>query len=265
MNQHEPQPPITARPEAARALRKHKGRAPLCALTAYDYPTARLLDEAGIDVILVGDSLGMVVLGYPDTTSVTLADMIRHTQAARRGVRNACLVADIPASSSGDAREALAGARALMAAGADAVKIEGGADSLTQVRAILDAGVPLVGHIGMLPQRVVVEGAYRRKGRTPEQAAALLKDARALDSAGVSAIVLESIDAAVAGRITRDVACPTIGIGSGNGSCDGEIRVLHDLIGMFPWFRPPFAECYHDGAAMITDAASRFRESLSRP
>lgn len=249
-------------PERARALRRCKAGDPLCALTAYDYPTARLLDEAGTDIILVGDSLGMVVLGYPDTTHVTLDDMVRHTSAARRGVTKACLLADLPYGSCDTPEQGLASARALMDAGADGVKIEGGREILPQVQAILKAGIPLIGHIGMLPQQVVAEGGYRKKGKTPEGALRISDDAAALDQAGVSALVLESVTDETAATITARVSCPTIGIGSGQAT-DGQIRVIHDLIGAFPWFRPPFAEQYHDVSPLVRDAAIRFRASLA--
>ena len=246
----------------AAALRQRKGGPPVSALTAYDYPTARLLDEAGIDVLLVGDSLGMVVLGFPDTTSVTLDDMLRHTGAARRGTRRALLLADLPSHTYDSPAQALASARALVAAGADAVKLEGGRAILSQITAILAAGIPVVGHLGMLPQHVVEEGGYRKKGKSQDEADNLLADASALDEAGVCAIVLESVVPAVATTITRSISCPTIGIGSGRAT-DGQVRVIHDLTGAFPWFRPPFAECYHDTAATIQDAARRFLASLT--
>ena len=254
----------SSNPARAQAIRTRKNGPPVAALTAYDYPTGRLLDESGIDLILVGDSLGMVVYGHPDTTSVTLADMVRHTQAVRRGVRQACLVADLPAGTYLTPSQALASARDLVAAGADAVKLEGGLAILPQIELILAKGIPVVGHLGMLPQHVVEEGGYRRKGKLPAEADALLADAAALDQAGVSAIVLESIVASLADAITLSVRCPTIGIGSGP-STDGQIRVIHDLIGAFPWFRPPFAECYHDTSALVRDAAQRFRDSLTPP
>lgn len=237
----------------------------MSALTAYDYPTARLLDEAGIDLILVGDSLGMVVLGHDDTTGVTLADMVRHTAAARRGVTRACLIADLPACTYDDPSAALATARALAASGADGVKLEGGRAVLPQVEAILADGIPVVGHLGMLPQHVREEGGYHRKGKTTAEAGTLVADAVALDAAGVSAIVVESVVANVAEKMTSATACPTIGIGSGTAT-DGQIRVIHDLLGAFPWFRPSFVTPYHDTAALVRDAARRFRDEVgARP
>jgi 3-methyl-2-oxobutanoate hydroxymethyltransferase len=235
---------------------KKAGR-PLATLTAADYPTARLLDDAGLDLILVGDSLGMVELGYVDTTEVTLDDMLHHTRVVRRGVTRTPLAADLPFETYETPGQALATARALVAAGAELVKLEGGVSHLPQIRAILDAGIPLVGHIGMLPQSVRVEGGYKKKGRTAEQAEALMADALALDQAGVTAIVIEDVVAAVAQDISRRVACPTIGIGSGSG-CDGQILVTADLVGSFPWFRPPFAQARGDVAGEITRAVGEY-------
>lgn len=251
----------SAHPERAAAFRTLKGKRPLGALTAYDYPTARLLDEAGLDLLLVGDSLGMVVLGYEDTTSVTMEDMVRHTGAVRRGTSRALVVADLPIASYDTPDMAVENARRLANAGADAVKLEGGSSVLPQIRNILADGIPVVGHLGMLPQRVKVEGGYKKKGKTPEEASAILADALALDTAGVCAIVLESMVPSVAAEVTARVGCPTLGIGSGDAT-DGQIRVIHDLIGTYPWFRPKFAECYHDGGGAIQHAAARFLASL---
>jgi len=250
-------------PIKATALRSLKGRSqPLAALTAYDYPTGRLLDEAGIDMILVGDSLGMVVLGYEDTTSVTLADMLRHTAAVRRGVEQTCLVADMPIFTYDSPQQALDTAHQLVAAGADAVKLEGGAALLEQIVAILGADIPVVGHLGMLPQHVREEGGYHKKGRSPEEAQRLLDDARALDEAGVCSIVLESVVGSVAEQITTTVACPTIGIGSGNAT-DGQVRVIHDILGAFPWFVPPFAVAHANLADTIRGAVQGYLEEIS--
>ena len=211
----------------------------ITALTAYDYPTARLLDESGIDVILVGDSLGMVVLGYEDTTQVTLAEMVHHTRAAARGVKRALLVADLPIHTYDDPEQAVSSARALVEAGAHAVKLEGGVSHVAQIEAIVAAGFPVMGHIGMLPQSVREEGGYKVKGRTQVEAESLLRDARALEKAGVFAVVLEIVSPEAARQITGALEIPTIGIGSGS-HCDGQILVTHDLIGLFPWFTPKF-------------------------
>ncbi|HYJ07157.1 MAG TPA: 3-methyl-2-oxobutanoate hydroxymethyltransferase [Chthoniobacterales bacterium] len=218
--------------------RKRRGDR-VSALTAYDYPTARLLDESGIDIILVGDSLGMVVLGYEDTTQVTLAEMIHHTRAVARGVKQALIVGDLPIHTYDDAAQAVSSARALTEAGAQAVKLEGGASHVRQIEAIVAAGIPVMGHIGMLPQSVREEGGYKVKGRTQAEAEALLRDAEAVEKAGVFAVVLEIVSPETARQITGALEIPTIGIGSGS-HCDGQILVTHDLIGLFPWFTPKF-------------------------
>jgi 3-methyl-2-oxobutanoate hydroxymethyltransferase len=209
------------------------------ALTAYDYPTARLLDESGIDIILVGDSLGMVVLGYEDTTQVTLAEMVYHTRAVARAVKRSLLVADLPIHTYDDAAQAVLSARALIEAGAQAVKLEGGVSHVPQIEAIITAGIPVMGHIGMLPQSVREEGGYKVKGRTLAEAEALLRDGQAVEKAGVFSVVLEIVNPETARQITSALQIPTIGIGSGS-HCDGQILVTHDLIGLFPWFTPKF-------------------------
>lgn len=239
-------------------LRERKARGEkLAVLTAYDYPTARLLDEAGVDLILVGDSLGMVVLGLPDTTGVNMNMMLHHAAAVRRAVKRAPVIVDLPAQSYDTPDVALHNAERLVAAGADAVKLEGGVSMIGSVRAITGAGIGYVGHIGMLPQSVKVEGGYKKKGRTEDGASALIEDARALEEAGASAIVLESIVPEVAERITAAVNVPTIGIGAGAG-CDAQVLVTHDLIGLFPWFKPPFATPEVNLAQEITRATRKF-------
>lgn len=211
----------------------------ITALTAYDYPTARLLDESGIDIILVGDSLGMVVLGYQDTTRVTLEEMLHHTRAVARGIKQALLVADMPIHTYGTPEHAVATAKKFVDAGAQAVKLEGGASYVAQIDAITQAGIPFMAHIGMLPQSVREEGGYKIKGRTQSEADTLLADARAVEKAGAFSVVLEIVLADVAKQITNAIGIPTIGIGSGE-HCDGQILVTHDLIGLFPWFTPKF-------------------------
>jgi 3-methyl-2-oxobutanoate hydroxymethyltransferase len=248
---------VTALDKAA-ALRQRKGGRPISALTAYDYPTARLLDESGVDVLLVGDSLGMVVLGMPDTTQVTLAQMLHHVAAVARARPRALVVGDLPIHTYDTPAAALASARELVAAGAEAVKLEGGVRQIDKVRAIIAAGIPVIGHLGMLPQRVIEEGGYRKKGRTPAQAEAILAGAHALMAAGVCAIVLESVVPETARAITAGIAVPIIGIGCGEGTCDGEIAVVTDLLGSFPWFVPPFARPAADLAAMTRQAAATY-------
>src|SRR5581483_6556126 len=208
----------------------------IASLTAYDYPTARLLDESGIDIILVGDSLGMVVLGFEDTTEVTLEMMLHHTAAVARGVKRALLVADMPIGTYDTPNEALATAKRLVDVGAQAVKLEGGASHVAQIEAITRAGIPFMAHIGMLPQSVREEGGYKVKGRTQTEADALIADAKAVEQAGAFSIVLEIVLPDVARRISEAIAIPTIGIGSGE-NCDGQILVTHDLIGLCGWWR----------------------------
>lgn len=239
-------------------LRKRKGHRAIAALTAYDYPTARLLDEAGIDVLLVGDSLGMVVLGFPDTTHVTLGHMLHHVAAVARARPNALVVGDLPIHSYDSVDQAVETSVALVAAGAEAVKLEGGIRQAAKVRAIAAAGIPVMGHLGMLPQRVLSEGGYRKKGRTREQAEALREGADALIEAGVFSIVLESVVPETARQLTGSLAVPTIGIGCGDHTCDGEIAVVTDLLGSFPWFVPPFARPETNIASATGEAAIRY-------
>ncbi|MFD2257351.1 3-methyl-2-oxobutanoate hydroxymethyltransferase [Luteolibacter algae] len=249
------------------AISKMKGAGSIAALTCYDYPMARMLDEAGTDFLLVGDSLGMVVLGFPDTTSVKLSHILHHLEAVVRAKPKALVVADLPIHTYDTPEQALDTAKQLFAAGADAVKLEGGIRQAEKVRAITDAGIPVCGHLGMLPQRVIEEGGYQKKGKTPEQTQAILDGAMALVDAGVFAIVLESVTPAASRIITENIPVPTIGIGCGNGTCDGEIAVITDLLGSFPWFVPPFATPEADLSHSTTEAAkkyiSRVREQKS--
>jgi 3-methyl-2-oxobutanoate hydroxymethyltransferase len=229
----------------------------ITALTAYDYPTARLLDGTGIDIILVGDSVGMVVLGYEDTTTVTLEEMLHHTRAAARGVKQALLVADMPIHTYDTPEQALKTVRKFVNVGAQAVKLEGGADHVAHIEAITNAGIPFMAHIGMLPQSVREQGGYRIKGRNPSETEALLADARAIEAAGAFSVVLEIVLADVAKQITNAIGIPTIGIGSGE-HCDGQILVTHDLIGLFPWFTPKFVSPEARVAEEIRRAARAF-------
>ena len=227
-------------------------------LTAYDYPTARLLDEGGVDILLVGDSLGMVVLGFPDTTHVTLEHMLHHISAVARARPTALLVGDLPIHTYGTPEQALATARSLVAAGAEAVKLEGGIRQAEKIRAITEAGIPVMGHLGMLPQRVIEEGGYRKKGKTPEQIEAIREGAQAVIDAGVFAIVFESIIPETARLLSETLAVPTIGIGCGNHTCDGEVAVVTDLLGSYPWFVPPFAQPEADVAGITREAVGRY-------
>ena len=250
--------------EKAAAIAGRKGSRPIAALTCYDYPTARLLDEAGTDILLVGDSLGMVVLGFPDTTHVTLAHILHHLEAVVRAEPKALVIADLPIHTYETPEQALETARKLVAAGADAVKLEGGVRQAEKVRAITTAGIPVCGHLGMLPQRVLEEGGYHKKGKTPEQTRAILEGAQALIDAGVFAIVLESVTPAASREITAAIPVPTIGIGCGESTCDGEIAVISDLLGSFPWFVPPFAKPEANLAAQTIDAARKYIERVRR-
>jgi 3-methyl-2-oxobutanoate hydroxymethyltransferase len=239
-------------------IRSWKGtRRRITALTAYDFPTARLLDEAGIDLLLVGDSLGMTVLGYPDTTQVQMQDIIHHTRGAARGVSWALLAADLPIHSYDRPDLAVKNSRSLIDAGAHAVKLEGGQACSSQIRAITQAGIPFVGHIGMLPQHVLEEGGYRTKGRTAKERSFLLNEARAVEENGGFALVLELIVPSVAAEITRSISIPTIGIGSGT-ECDGQILVFHDLVGYFPWFKPKHAQSEGNVAGEIRKAVRAY-------
>ncbi|MGZ8901063.1 MAG: 3-methyl-2-oxobutanoate hydroxymethyltransferase, partial [Limisphaerales bacterium] len=202
------------------SIREMKGREKIACLTAYDFPMTRLLDEVGIPLLLVGDSVGMVVLGYPDTTSVTMEEIEHHLRAAARAKPRALLVADLPYRSYENADLALRNAQRLIAAGADAVKAEGGRQILPQVQTILAAGIPFMGHLGMLPQSVLEEGGYKVKGKVESEHLALIEDAKALEAAGAFAIVLELVPAELAALITEELDIPTIGIGAG-GFCDG--------------------------------------------
>jgi 3-methyl-2-oxobutanoate hydroxymethyltransferase len=242
-------------------IREMKGRQKIAALTAYDFPMTKLLDEVGIPFIHVGDTLGMVVLGYPDTTLVTMAEMEHHVRAAARAQPRALLAADLPYGSYETPTSACANAQRLVAAGAEAVKAEGGRSILEQVRAIVSAGIPYCGHLGMLPQHVREEGGYRIKGKTRSEREALLADAEALVEAGAFAIVLEIVSPAVAKELTAQISVPTIGIGSG-ADCDGQILVTNDLLGTFPWFTPRFVKPRLNAAEQMRAAIREWQGSI---
>ena len=237
---------------------KNRGKK-ITALTAYDYPTARLLDESGIDIILVGDSLGMVVLGYEDTTPVTLEEMLHHTRATARGVKKALLVGDMPIHTFDTPKQAVATGQKFIEAGAQAVKLEGGVSHVAHIEAITRAGIPFMAHIGMLPQQVREQGGYKVKGKTQPEAEALIADAKAVEKAGAFSVVLEIVVPEIARQITNAISIPTIGIGSGE-HCDGQILVTHDLIGLFPWFTPKFVSPEARVAEEIRKAARAFIE-----
>lgn len=255
-------PPPSPAAQLAQTLRARKTAGEkLAVLTAYDYPKARLLDEAGVDLILVGDSLGMVVLGMPDTTGVTMQMMMHHAGAVRRAVKRAAVVVDLPSGSYTMPDQAVHNALRLVQAGADAVKLEGGMEMVEQVRAITSAGIGYVGHIGMLPQSVRREGGYKKKGKTADDASRLVDDALALEAAGAAAIVLESMVPEVAQRISLALTIPTIGIGAGP-DCDGQVLVTPDLLGGFPWFKPPFATALANEAMETTRAVREWIASV---
>jgi 3-methyl-2-oxobutanoate hydroxymethyltransferase len=236
-----------------------KGGQKIAVLTAYDYPTGLLADEAGADVILVGDSLGMVCLGLPDTLGVTMADMLHHTKAVCRAVKSALVVADMPfLSYQTSISDAVANAgRFLQEAGARAVKLEGGAEFVPHIRAMLAAGIPVMGHIGLTPQMVARFGGFKAQGKTARAARALVADARALAEAGCFAIVLEAVPAEVAQRITAEIGIPTIGIGAGP-ECDGQVLVFHDVLGLCPGLRPGFVKQYADLWTPAREALSAY-------
>jgi 3-methyl-2-oxobutanoate hydroxymethyltransferase len=238
-------------------LRRKKG-ARLAMLTAYDYPGARLVAEAGIDLILVGDSLGMVVLGYDSTVAVTMDEMVHHTRAARRGAPQAFLIADLPFLSYGTPEQALANAARLMKdAGADSVKLEGGEEVVPIVEALTRAGVPVLGHVGLTPQTASALGGYKLQGKDEANARRILDGAMALEGAGCWGVVLELVPAPLARLITERIAIPTIGIGAGP-HCDGQVLVFHDLVGLFTGFTPTFVKRYAEAGTTIREAVARY-------
>ena len=245
-------------------IRAMKGRERIAALTAYDFAMAKMLDGAGIPLLLVGDSLGMVVLGYPDTTCVTMAEMEHHVRAVARAKPQALLAADLPYGSFSTPAKSVESARRLIAAGAEAVKAEGGRSILPQIEAILAAGIPLLGHLGMLPQNSVAEGGYHVKGKKEDERLALIADAMALEQAGAFGLVLELVSAPVAKEITAKVAIPTIGIGSGP-DCDGEILVTTDLLGTSPGFVPKHVKKSWHLAEQMRAAVVEWKESVVHP
>ncbi len=242
--------------------RKLRGERISC-LTAYDFPTARLIDESGIDIVLVGDSLGPVVLGYDSTVPVTEADMLHHLRAVRRAVRRALLVVDLPYGSYqvGD-QTAVAAAVGFLKEGAEAVKVEGGRKRSATVRRLTEAEVPVMGHIGLTPQSFHVLGGHRVQGRTRESAAGILEDAEAIEDAGAFAVVLEGIPRELATVIRQRLRVPTIGIGAGP-DCDGQVLVLHDLIGLSLQRRPKFVRPYANMSRVLQSALEKYREDVS--
>ncbi|MBG0776248.1 MAG: 3-methyl-2-oxobutanoate hydroxymethyltransferase [Desulfovibrionaceae bacterium] len=244
-------------------IKARKGSKPIAMLTAYDYPTARLVEKSGIDLILVGDSLAMVVLGREDTLSLTVDEMLHHVKAVARGCERALVVADMPfLSYEPDVAEAVRNAgRMLKEGGARAVKLESASGVLPQVRAIIAAGIPVMGHVGLTPQRVAELGGFKVQGREGPAADRIVEEARALDQAGCFAIVLEAIPADLAARITAEVGAPTIGIGAGP-RCDGQVLVYHDVVGLFDRFVPKFVKKYADVSVDLVAALTAYREEV---
>jgi 3-methyl-2-oxobutanoate hydroxymethyltransferase len=241
---------------------KHRHE-PISCLTAYDYATARLVDEAGIEMILVGDSLAQTMLGYENTLSVTMDEMLHHVKAVRRGVKNALLIADMPYGSyQVDAKDALLNAtRFVKEGGAEVVKIEGGEKRADLIRHIIDAEIPVAGHIGLTPQSVNVMGGYKVQGKDLGGIEQLMRDAIALERAGVACLFLEGIPREVAAMITAEVSTPTIGIGAGP-ECDGQVLVFHDILNLTFGTPAKFVRRYGDAAAMITNAVQEFRADV---
>ena len=237
-------------------------RSRIVMITAYDALFARIFDEAGVDVLLVGDSLGQVVLGHPDTLNVTMDDMVRHTAAASLGLKRALLLADMPfLSYQAEAPDAVRNAGRLLQAGAEGVKLEGGRNASAAIRAIANADIPVMGHIGLTPQSVHRMGGYRVQGKTELQREALLSDAAAVQEAGAFAVVLEGMPSPLAAEITKSLSIPTIGIGAGP-HCDGQVLVMQDLLGLFDEFRPKFVRRFGELRKPVSDAVEAYAAAV---
>lgn len=249
--------------ESAKTFRAAKNQRKLALLTAYDYTIARIEDECGIDGILVGDSLGMTTLGYPDTLPVTMEDMIHHCAAVSRGAKNALVICDLPfLSSQCGPMEAVRNAgRLLKEGGAGAVKLEGGAEFAPEVAALVRASIPVMAHIGLTPQSARALGGYRAQGKQPDEAKKILEDARALEEAGAFAILMECVPAALASRVTREVSVPTIGIGAGAG-CDGQILVWQDMLGLSFGTLPKFVRKFAEIGQVMRSAFGSYRNAV---
>jgi 3-methyl-2-oxobutanoate hydroxymethyltransferase len=254
---------ITVPDILSRKFGKTHDKPRITCVTAYDYPSAILLDGAGVDITLVGDSLGMVVLGYDSTLPVTLDDIVHHTRAVRRGTRRALLVADMPYGSYHvSIEESLRGAlRLVKEAGAEAVKVEGGERRLELIHRLVEAEIPVMGHVGLTPQSMNALGGFKVQGRSAEAAEQLLRDAHAVEAAGAFAIVVESVPRELAAQITESLRIPTIGIGAGPG-CDGQVLVFHDLVGFTVGHSPKFARRYADLAGEISRAVAQYCEDV---
>lgn len=252
-----------ARTTTASLKEKRLHKEKISMLTAYDYSMATMVDAAGIDLILVGDSLGMVFLGYENTLAVTMDEMIHHTKAVVRGTKNAMVVGDMPFLSYHiSIEEAVRNAgRFVQEAGAQAVKLEGGQERIPVVKAILDAQIPVMGHIGLTPQSVNAFGGFKVQGKDLETATKLIKDAQALDAAGVFAIVLEGVPTKLAEKITAAVSVPTIGIGAGH-HCDGQVLVINDMLGMFRGHIPKFVKKFANLEPLIIEALQEYKREV---
>jgi 3-methyl-2-oxobutanoate hydroxymethyltransferase len=239
-----------------------KGVEKISVLTAYDYSTSLICDKAGVDVLLVGDSAGMVVLGYSSTVPVSMQEMIMFCGAVARGAKRAMIVGDMPFGSyQPNASVAIENAVQLVKAGCDAVKLEGGSEIIGTIKAIVDAGIPVMGHIGLKPQTSSLWEGYKLQGRTKESAMKLIEDAKALEKAGVFSIVLEMVASEVAEAVTKSVSVPTIGIGSGAG-CDGQVLVLHDMLGIYEDIKPRFVKRYAEMSKSIFEAVSSYTREV---
>jgi 3-methyl-2-oxobutanoate hydroxymethyltransferase len=238
-------------------IRQKKGKEKIIMLTAYDYQMARILDQSDIDLILVGDSSGMVIQGYATTREVTMADMIFHVRAVARGAEDTPVIGDMPINSSSTAEEGLRNAKLFIKSGAKGVKIEGNKPNV--IKALIDEGIPVMGHVGMLPQAAE---KYRVKGKDPGEARRIMQDAQDLDRMGVFSIVVECVPQSLAKRITEDTSAPTIGIGAGR-YCDGQVLVINDMLGIDESFRPKYVKTFANLNRTIRDAVARFKEEVS--
>jgi len=256
--------PAVSKKKTIQTFRRKKERGePIAMLTGYDYPTALALDRAGIDAILVGDSLGMVVLGYEDTVPVTMEEMLHHSRAVARGVKSALLIGDMPFMSyQVSVEQAVRNAgRFLQEGGMHVVKLEGGRERLDAIRAITSAGIPVMGHLGLTPQSIHALGGYHPQGRTTAAAMRIFEDALLLEEAGCFSLVLESVPARLAELISKRIAIPTIGIGAGAG-CDGQVLVAHDMLGLFDRFTPRFVKKYADLLGEMQRAFGEYIEDV---
>lgn len=250
--------PLNTKSVTVPQFQSAKGQQKLVVLTAYDYTSARIVDAAGVDAILVGDSLGMVVQGQANSLPVTISQMVYHTRCVLRGVRRALVIADLPfLSYQASSSQAVRNAGRFLQAGAAAVKIEGGARMRDRIAACVRADIPVMGHIGLTPQSVRKLGGFK----VQRDASQIIADAKAVEESGAFAIVIESVPAKIADEVTRAVSIPTIGIGAGAG-CDGQVLVYHDLLGLYPDFRPKFAKAYADLGAQASRAIEQFSEDV---